>query len=86
MARPVVATALAVEGLSLEPGEHVVVAEGGNAFAAAIARLLADDERRTRLGDAGRQLVERAYTWDACAARYDQLYHELADRRERQAR
>lgn len=82
MARPVVATPLGVEGLPVRDGEHAVIAEGAPALAAAIERLLVNDEERSRIGRAARVLVERAYTWEACAARYEELYHDLARRGE----
>jgi glycosyltransferase involved in cell wall biosynthesis len=78
MARPVVATPLGVEGLPVRDGEHAVIADGAASLAAAIDRLLADDDERSRIGRAGRLLVERTYTWEACAARYEDLYHDLA--------
>jgi glycosyltransferase involved in cell wall biosynthesis len=78
MARPVVATRLGVEGLPVRDGETAVIAEGVVGLASAIERLLADDVERSRIGQAGRSLVERTYTWEACAARYERLYHDLA--------
>lgn len=78
MACPVVATPLAVEGLPVRSGEHALVADTAPRFAAAVVRLLASAEERSRVGTAGRALVEERYTWDACAARYEGLYQELA--------
>jgi len=75
---PVVATPLAVEGLPVRSGEHALVADTADRFAAAVVQLLADAEERSRVGTSGRALVEANYTWDACAARYDRLYQELA--------
>jgi glycosyltransferase involved in cell wall biosynthesis len=83
MARPVVATSLAVEGLPVRNGENVLVADGPAGLADAIERLIVDAKERARIGDGGRELVERAYTWDACAARYEGIYQELAERSER---
>ncbi|MEA2651360.1 MAG: hypothetical protein QOI85_1081 [Chloroflexota bacterium] len=83
MARPVVATPLAVEGLRVRNGENVLVADSPAGLADAIERLIADAKERARIGDGGRALVERAYTWDACAARYEGIYQELAERSER---
>lgn len=80
MARPVVATPLAIEGLPVRSGEHTLVADNTARLAAAIGRLLGDADERARIGEAGRTLVERHYTWEACAARYEGLYQELAQR------
>lgn len=84
MGRPVVATPLAVEGLTVRSGENALVADTPARFAAAIVRLLTVEEDRTRIGNAGRVLVERDYTWEACAARYERLYQELAQQDRRQ--
>ena len=79
MERAVVATPLAVEGIAATPGEHLLVASGSRQFADAVLHLLADPDERRRLGRAGRNLVKDRYTWDACAARYETLWYELAE-------
>ncbi|MEP6716988.1 MAG: glycosyltransferase family 4 protein, partial [Terriglobia bacterium] len=63
--RPVVATPLAAEGLSLEDGEQLILAEAPGAFAEAMNSLLSDPEARRRLGCSGRRLYEAKYTWQA---------------------
>jgi glycosyltransferase involved in cell wall biosynthesis len=78
MQRPVVATSLAAEGLAATPGRDIVVADGAAAFATAVAALLGDPARAASIAAAGRALVERRYTWEACAAAYAALYAELA--------
>lgn len=78
MALPVVATSLAVEGLPIRHGENAMVADEPRAFASAIRQLLDDPQKARQIARAGRVLVERDYTWEACAERYDRLYHELA--------
>ena len=77
MARPMVSTSLGVEGLEVVAGRHLEVEDGPQAFAARVAELLADADRRRELGASGRAAVQERYTWDACAARYDDLYHSL---------
>jgi glycosyltransferase involved in cell wall biosynthesis len=78
MARPVVTTPLGVEGVAAEPGVHLLVADGPDAFAGAVLGLLADPDQAAMMGGQGRLLVERLYTWDACADSYANLYAELA--------
>jgi sugar transferase (PEP-CTERM/EpsH1 system associated) len=68
MARPVVASPAAFEGIEAEPGRDLLVADGAEAQAAAIAGLLAHPARARALGEAGRARVETAYRWDACLA------------------
>jgi glycosyltransferase involved in cell wall biosynthesis len=81
MARPVVATTLGMEALEVTNWRELVVADHPAEFAAALLRLLSDSAERQRIGAAGRELVLRRYTWDACAASYDAIYTQLAARR-----
>ena len=76
--RPVVATPLAVEGLPVTSGRDLIVAEGPFEMAAAVERLLASPAKRDALGTAARAIVERRFSWDACASTYERLYGELA--------
>jgi len=78
MGRPVVTTPLGVEGLSSDARQAVVRAAEPAEFAAAVVRLQGEPVERERLGEAARAVVEREYSWDACADRYDALYRELA--------
>jgi D-inositol-3-phosphate glycosyltransferase len=48
--------------------------------AAAVARLLDDDELRARLGAAGRRAVETRYNWDRVTRDLVRLGHELGAR------
>ncbi len=73
MGVPVVASPLAVEGLDLQAGRDVLVAETNAQFAAAVVELWHDAARRRSLADAAARLVEARYTWtgnlrllDAC--------------------
>jgi glycosyltransferase involved in cell wall biosynthesis len=61
---PVVATSIAVEGLHVTDGEHLLIADGPDAFAEACVRLLTDESLRQRLVDAGETLVRTSYGWD----------------------
>jgi glycosyltransferase involved in cell wall biosynthesis len=48
--KAVVGSPLAFEGLDVEPGTHAAFATGAEEFVAAAGRLLADPERRARMG------------------------------------
>lgn len=63
MARPVVATAAAFEGIEAEPGRDLIVADDAAAMADAIRRLLADPQGAAALGRAARARMEAAYAW-----------------------
>ena len=83
--RAVAATPLAVEGLPVTDGVEARVATGAEALADAVTELLSDPVDTARIGANARRLVERRYTWDACAAEYERLYGELADIGRREA-
>ena len=78
MGRALVGTPLAVEGLDIEPGRHVAVANAPTGVARAIVDLLRDAPARRRMGESARQRVAERYTWEACAATYERLYRDLA--------
>ena len=73
MARPVVATPQAHEGLEAEPGVHLLVAEGAEPFAAAVLAAA----HRPELGEAARQRVLERYAWDSRLADLDRLLESL---------
>ncbi|MCO6419786.1 TIGR03087 family PEP-CTERM/XrtA system glycosyltransferase [Siccirubricoccus sp. KC 17139] len=73
MARPVVATPEAHEGLRATAGRDLLVAVGEDAFAAAIAAVLAG--AHPGLGAAGRAAVMAGHDWAGCLAPLDALMH-----------
>ena len=64
MARPVVASPAAHEGIEAEPGRDLIVADGAAAMAEAIRRLLAAPDAAAALGRAARALMIDSYGWD----------------------
>ncbi len=82
MAKPVVASPGAVEGLAARHERELLVAGGPAEWALAVSRLLADAppgesaaEGRLgdRLGAAGRAFVESHHNWQACLAPFADL-------------
>jgi polysaccharide biosynthesis protein PslH len=71
MARPVLASPQAFEGLRAQPGRDLLVAEGAEALADSAAAVL--DGGHAGLGQAGRQAVERGYAWPAVLQQLDRL-------------
>jgi lipopolysaccharide/colanic/teichoic acid biosynthesis glycosyltransferase len=71
---PVVSTEVGANGLGLEHGRDVVVANEPEVMADEIIDLLARPDRRERLGRAGRRYVEREHSWDASARRMESIY------------
>ena len=60
---PVVSTSLGCEGLGLRVGEDLLVADLPAEFAAAVSRLLEDDDLCRRIATGGRATVEARYDW-----------------------
>jgi sugar transferase (PEP-CTERM/EpsH1 system associated) len=73
MARPVVASPAAFEGIEAEAGRHLLVKETAQGMASAIGGLLGDPERAERLGAEARVLVARTYRWKARLAPLDEM-------------
>jgi len=63
--QPVVATAIAVEGMNVEPGSDALVADTAEAFADAVVTLYHDEALWQRLSAAGVRNVERLFSFDA---------------------
>jgi glycosyltransferase involved in cell wall biosynthesis len=63
MAKPLVATGMAVEGLALVSGTHYLRAETPQEFVAQVDLLRRTPELRHRLAAAARRLVEERYSW-----------------------
>ncbi len=81
MARPIVSTALGAEGLAVAHGRELLLADGAEAFAAEVRRLLDDPALGARLGRAARALVEERYSWRASAAVLDDVLQETCGTR-----
>jgi glycosyltransferase involved in cell wall biosynthesis len=75
--RPVVSTTLGCEGIELQHGRDVMLADDPRAFARAVLQLLEDRELSLRLARAGRAQVERNYDWDLLSARLLEEYAKL---------
>lgn len=60
---PVVTTPVGLEGVDARDGEEVLVAEGEEALASAVLRLVADSALQRRLASNGRELAVRRYDW-----------------------
>jgi glycosyltransferase involved in cell wall biosynthesis len=65
MAKPIVSTQIGAEGLDFADGEEIILADRPEAFARAVADLLADPLRRKMLGKAARRRVEQQYGFAA---------------------
>ena len=76
--RPVVGTTPGLVGLGAVDGEQVLVADDAAAFAAAVVRVLRDDDLAHRLARAGRELVEERFDWAQVVGRLRDLVLRLS--------
>ncbi len=67
MGKAVVSTAIGAEGLPVQDGAHLVLAEEPRTFAAAVVRLMRDLDARRALERAAHRLVIEHYDWSAVA-------------------
>jgi glycosyltransferase involved in cell wall biosynthesis len=70
--RAVVSTTLGAEGLEARNGEHLLLADDPDEFAAAVLRLWNDGSLRRRLGDAGWAHYQDRFTWPAAWRKLDE--------------
>jgi hypothetical protein len=68
---PVVSTTIGAEGLGVRNEETALLADGADAFASAVTRLLTCMELRRRIGSAGRLLLEKEFTWETAWKKLD---------------
>ena len=78
---PVVATRAGVEGINAIGGEHLLVGDSPEDFAAAVTALLNDHERRAAISRAGRELVCRSYDWNVSGGRMAEAIEQLMSTR-----
>ena len=74
---PVVTTTFGNEGIGAAPDEEVVVADGPDACADAVIRLLSDPEANRRIGERGREFVRGTFSAEAIGRVVVETYREL---------
>jgi sugar transferase (PEP-CTERM/EpsH1 system associated) len=73
MARPVVASAAAAEGIDAVPGDNLLVADDAAAMAEAVCRLFDDRGAGAKMGQAARARMIARYGWEARLAPLGEL-------------
>jgi hypothetical protein len=72
---PVVATGIGAEGMGVEDGRHLLVADEPQDFADRVVTLLREDALWQRLQEQGRALIEATLSEAAIAERLARLFH-----------
>jgi glycosyltransferase involved in cell wall biosynthesis len=74
---PVVATTKGAEGLDVQPGKHLIIADTPQEFAHSIARLLKEPELRRQIAENAYCLVREKYHWEAIMPRFLELVEHV---------
>jgi glycosyltransferase involved in cell wall biosynthesis len=71
---PIVSTTLGSEGILVEHGKHVIIADDPVDFADATIKLLNDPEMASSLGKNGRALIQKRYDYRSACATLERIY------------
>jgi glycosyltransferase involved in cell wall biosynthesis len=71
-----VSTRIGAEGIDVEDGRHLLLADTPQSFASAIERLLGDATLGLELGRQAKELVRRQYTWESCTGELVRYYED----------
>ena len=74
---PIVSTQLGCEGLDVQCGVHLLLADGPSEITEAINHLICSGETRSRLAQAARALVIDQYDWAILGAKLRRIYNDL---------
>jgi glycosyltransferase involved in cell wall biosynthesis len=58
-----ITTSIGLEGINATPGKEVLVADTPEQYAMAILSILEDDSEREVMAIAGRELIQKEYSW-----------------------
>jgi glycosyltransferase involved in cell wall biosynthesis len=76
MGKAVVSTSVGAEGLPVQSGENILLADTPNDFADSVVSLLRDANERRRLGTSARALVQEKYSWPRVAESFARTLHD----------
>ena len=77
MGKAIISTPVGAEGLPVENGKNILLAEGAEEFARQVVRTLRDPAAREGLGQEARKLVEENYSWAAVAGAFDAVFEKV---------
>jgi polysaccharide biosynthesis protein PslH len=71
---PIVSTGIGAEGIPVENGKHLIVADDPSEFAEAVLNLLADFSFADKLGSQGRKFIEDNFDYRIACRRLDEIF------------
>jgi len=72
----VVSTTIGAEGLPVEPGTEILIADDPASFADGCLRLMEDPAGRARMTEAARRMVASRFSWEAVSVEFERLVIE----------
>ena len=78
MGKPVISTSIGAEGLDVEDGRNILLADMPEDFNRHIIELFQNNEKRSKLAKAGRKLVEEKYDWSKIAKELERAWRKVA--------
>lgn len=79
MGKAIVSTSIGAEGLPLEHGRHIWLADEAERFAEAVIHLLQDRVARQQIEAAAREFVESHCSWDRAAAAFVGICRQVVE-------
>jgi len=76
---PIVTTTLGCEGIAVESGLHLLIADTPDEFAQAILYLLSNPSLAAEMGDNGRKLVQATYDYRVVCQKIDDIYRTVIE-------
>jgi glycosyltransferase involved in cell wall biosynthesis len=77
---PQVSTAVGAEGLEVEHGENILLAESPEEFASACLRLLEDEQARVRIAESALLMVNERFGWLQVGRNFEQILSQVRKR------
>jgi len=76
---PVVSTTIGAEGIEVQHGRNILIANDPEEFAQAVIRIFSDQELAKDLSIGGRRSVEKHYNWRRVYAAVDEIYSKIVN-------
>lgn len=74
---PIVSTTIGAEGIDIQPGRDILIADTAQDFAQAVIQVLTEPVLARQLAQGGRQAVRGRYDWRKIYAAWDDVYARL---------
>jgi polysaccharide biosynthesis protein PslH len=85
MEKPIVSTTVGAEGLPLQVGAELLLADNAKAFAEAVVKILKEPELAERLATCAARTVRERFGWQGVAADFSQICENTLERRHTRA-